>query len=174
MSVSRIFRRGLVRAAIAAAAMAVAAPAAAQPSDSNELKAAIVLNILKFVDFPDDQNTTLELCIQQNVGAARQLRALSGQRTKGRVVRTKIVAGSNFRDCDVVYVPRSSPSAAGLAQANGRLVMGDGARFIDGPGTVGLVRTGGQIRFEINLRQAKADNLKISSRLVRLASRVKR
>lgn len=168
--------RRLPHFAIVAALMtcALGAPAKAQSRDSGELKAAIVLNILRFVDFPGNTGATLDLCIDPRVEASRQIRALNNQRIGKRVVRTKTLKNGTFTGCEVVYLSSNNPSVIRSAQRQGRLVMGDGPRFVDANGIVGLVKTGGQVRFEINLGQANSNHLRISSRLVRLAARVRR
>ncbi|UAB79356.1 YfiR family protein [Erythrobacter sp. SCSIO 43205] len=149
-------------------------PAQAQSRSSSELKAAIVLNILRFVDFPGNTKSTLDLCIESGVEASPQLRALTNQRVGNRPIRTRMISNGSFSGCEVAYLARSNPNTIRSAQNQGRLVMGDGPDFIDANGSVGLVETGGQVRFEINLGQASDNGLRISSRLVRLAARVRR
>lgn len=168
--------RRLPHLALVAALLTFAsgAPAQAQSRDSGELKAAIVLNILRFVDFPGNTETTLDLCIDPRIEASRQIRALTNQRIGKRAIRTRSIASGSFAGCEVVYLASNNPSVIRSAQRQGRLVMGDGPRFVDADGTVGLVKTGGQVRFEINLGQASNNRLRISSRLVRLAARVRR
>lgn len=169
-------RSSLAHMVTAAALLAsfVPAPLHAQSRSSGELKAAIVLNILRFVDFPGNTTTPLDLCIDSRAQAARQLRALSDQRAGRRLIRTRIVTNRSYRGCEVVFLASSGRAAIRSVQGAGRLVMGNGPDFIDADGTVGLVKTGAQVRFEINLGQANDDGLRISSRLVRLAARVRR
>lgn len=167
-------RLAVLHLAALAALLVCAAPSHAQARSSGELKAAIALNILRFVDFPGEATGPLDLCIDQGVVASRQLRALDGQRAGRRTIRTRIIFDRGYGGCDVVFLARSDPAAVRSVQRSGRLVIGDGSGFIDANGTVGLVKTGAQVRFEINLGQANEDGLRISSRLVRLAARVRR
>lgn len=153
---------------------AASSPVQAQSRSSGELKAAIVLNILRFVDFPGNSTAALDLCIDQRAQASRQLSALSNQRVGRRVIRTHFVTNGSYHGCEVVFLARSNLVAIRSVQGTGRLIMGDGSNFIDENGTVGLVKTGAQVRFEINLGQANDSGLRISSRLVRLAARVRR
>lgn len=52
------------------------------------------------------------------------------------------------------------------------LTVGDRARFARTGGMVGLVTVDNKIRFEVNLRMARASGLRIQAALLRLATEV--
>jgi len=169
------FSKALGKAALTLATGAlVTAPIMAQSSNPERLKAAIVFNILRFVNLPDSGRGPIDFCVSANDPAARSFRAFSGRTAGSRTVSVRTIRGNAYGRCDVVYLGSASSQAVANASGSGRLIMGDGRRFIDRGGSVGLVRMGSQIRFEINLDAAAKSNVRISSKLIRLAARVER
>lgn len=162
---------GLIAGLVCAAG---SAPTAAQSSDVNQLRAAIVFNVLRFVDFPADKGGTIEFCVASDSGESAALRSFSGRRAGARLVSVRTVRGSSYAGCDVVYLGSGDRDQIERATARGRLVIGNGRKFIDNGGMVGLVQSGGQVRFQLNLGSASDSQITISSRLIRLASRVTR
>lgn len=159
-------------AALIAAIVALTTPSApAQATSPNELKAAITFNILRYIDFPSASGP-LRLCVKRGADGAQELAALGGQRIGARTIVIRGIDAGGNGDCDVVFLGQASASEISAALQRGTIVMGDGPRFVGSGGTVGLIRTGNQIRFEINLRAARETGITISSRLLRLASRV--
>jgi hypothetical protein len=146
----------------------------AQSRDANQLRAAIVFNVLRFVEFPTEKGGTLEFCVGSDANESAALRSFSGRRAGTRLVSVRTLRGSSYSDCDVVYLGSGDREQIERASARGRLLIGNGRSFIDNGGTVGLVQSGGQVRFQLNLRAASASQLAISSRLIRLASKVTR
>lgn len=175
MSIFSRFSRALKYAAPGLLACSMlTAPAAAQGGDVNQLKAAIVLNVLRFIDFPADSRGPIDFCVAANAGLTSSFGAFSGRQAGSRTVSVRAVRSGSFEGCDVVYLDANNAQFMARAVGDGRLVMGDGRSFIDHGGTVGLVQMGGQVRFELNLDAAGRANLTISSKLIRLAARVAR
>lgn len=156
------------------ACAAVATPAASQPSDVNQLRAAIVFNVLRFVEFPADQGGTIDFCVASDSREGAAFRSFSGRRAGARTVSVRTLRGSSYSGCDVVYLDSSDRDQIQRASARGRLVIGEGRKFIENGGTVGMVQSGGQVRFQLNLSAASDSQITISSRLIRLASKVTR
>lgn len=159
-------------AALIMGAAFIAKPTVAQDTTSRQLKSAIVYNILRFVDFPAESgNRTLDLCIER--GAEGNFAALSGRSVASRSINVRTMeANSSAGRCDVVYLGTANGSDVSRVRQRGVLVIGDGSSFLNTGGTIGLVTTGKQTRFEINMRAARQADIKIGSQLLRLASRV--
>lgn len=168
---SAMRRFGLV-AGIACAA--VAAPIAAQSSDPNQLRAAIVFNVLRFIEFPELKEGAIDFCVAPGTSETAALRSFSGRRAGSRLVSVRSVRAGSYAGCEVVYLGTDDRADIERASARGRVVIGNGRNFIDNGGTVGLVQSGGQVRFQLNLKAASDSQVAISSRLIRLASRVTR
>lgn len=161
-----------LRAGILGAALVLGCgPAGAENGDNGKLKAAIIYNIIRFVDFAADPNAPLLVCVARNPAVPRELGALNGQRAGNRTISLASIDAAKAGDCDVVYLGTSVGDVPKVRQ-RGVLVIADGPAVLTAGGTVGLVKTGGQIRFEVNVRSAREDRLAISSKLLRLAARV--
>lgn len=158
-------------AAAAVLGMAGTSPAHAQNVGSGQLKAAIIFNIIRFVDFAPDGGAALAVCVARSAAAPRELASLGGQRVGNRTIALRAIDPANPGGCDVVYLGSAVGDLPRVRQ-RGVLVIGDGAGFVGAGGTIGLVQTGGQVRFEVNVRAAREARLEISSKLLRLAARI--
>lgn len=159
-------------AALIAASALLAGPTMAQDARSGQLKSAIVYNILRFVDFPVASGSrTLDLCIER--GAGGNFASLSGRSVASRSINVRMIeATSGAGGCDVIYLGAVNGSDVSRVRQRGVLVIGDGSGFLKAGGTIALVTTGKQTRFEVNMRAARQADLRIGSQLLRLASRV--
>lgn len=162
----------LSAATFVAASAFLAAPTMAQDGGSGQLKSAIVYNILRFVDFPlASGDRTLNLCIER--GAGGNFASLSGRSVASRSINVRMIeATSSAGGCDVVYLGTATSGDVSRVKQRGVLIIGDGSAFLKTGGTIGLVTTGKQTRFEVSMRAARQADVKISSQLLRLASRV--
>jgi len=145
--------------------------AAAQVGDV-QVKAAIVLNIAKFVQWPD---STAPLVI--GVVGDRALAAViaeADRRIGGRVVEVRAIeAVGNPAGCDVLYVGAVAPidAVALLERVSGPvLTIGETATFLRNGGIVRIFFENRRPRFQINRRQADAAGLRLSSQLLSLAA----
>ena len=154
----------------------IAQPLHAQSQNSSRLKAAIIYNVLRFVSFPDGSNSgSLQLCVARRLIATKEVAALNDQSVGNRVIDVRYIdqGASELLGCDVAYVGSSSAGQIGRANQRGLLLIGDDHDFIRSGGAIGLVKFGNQIRFEVNAGSARQSGIAISSKLLRLASRVK-
>ena len=157
----------------ALALVAIGSPVAAKSAGTNQLKAAIVFNILRFVQFaPGASGSAVDLCIQSNVEAQKELASLHRKTIGSRSIAVRTIDSSNTAGCDIVYLGSASRGEISQARRTGRVLIGDGPAFIRAGGMIGLVRTGNQIRFEVNLRSARQSDVTVSSKILRLAARV--
>lgn len=165
--------RMLTKLTLPLAALAGLQPVAtqAQSAANAQLKTAIIFNIIRFVDFGEG-GSTLSLCAARGVAGAQDLATLNGQRIRNRTIVHRSVDPASTGGCDVVYLGAASSTDIARARQHGTLLIGDSPSFINSGGTVGLVRTGSQIRFEVSTRAARASGITISSNLLRLAARV--
>ncbi|WP_221792309.1 YfiR family protein [Aquisediminimonas sediminicola] len=180
VSTGKIINTRLTRAVTLWALMICVAVTGVQPvradeNSPNRLKAAIMFNILRFVNFPlEDAGRALRLCVDRDEDAARELALLHGRHVGDRDVEVRLMdfAAVGGAGCDIAYLGNGSAASIARLSQRGRLLVGDGPGFINGGGTIGLVRFGNQIRFEINARAARQSGVSISSKLMRLAARV--
>lgn len=171
--------------AVAGALAVSAQPASAQRDQVGEyeLKAAILYNLRRFVEwppsaYPDSQAPTV-LCILGQDPFGDSLKTLGQkQDAKGRPVSIRQVKNENgIRDCHVLYISTSERKTVAqiLSRLKGSsvLTVGEISQFAVQGGIIQFTLEDKQVRFEINLDAASRMTLKISSRLLVLARIVK-
>jgi hypothetical protein len=178
---ARPFLRRLIRQVclLAAIGSLLAAPVRAGQFDDQQVKAAFVLNFLKFVTWPaapGAADAPIEVVVLGADDLARVIeQASAGQQIAGRPIKVRGVR----RAADIGAAPQLLFIAAAerdrlpvlLRELEGRpvLTVGDGSGF----GTAGVVlnfyTSDTRIRFEANTTAAARAHLQISSHLLRLA-----
>jgi hypothetical protein len=155
--------------------------APAQAVERSELEAAIVYNILLFVEWPPQANPPpggpLVLCVDPGSRVSTPLKSLAGRRVRSyRLELHELAANESARSCHALFVDSASrlPAAAQRRALRGApvLVIGDEPAGADEPSTIRLDDAAGRIAFDVDLAQARASGLQISSRLLRLARKV--
>jgi len=165
-----------IRLAGACMLIALAAtPAHARDADEDSVKAAIVYNLLKFVELPRGANepkgVALRLCLlDATVAQESALRTLNGRSVQGRIISVVDYAANA---CHVVYAGNGVGAGRLRALADQGVLTIDGPAAIDNEGIVGLVTLDQRIRFEFNLDSARRANIRIPAQLLKLASRIK-
>jgi len=140
------------------------------------LEAAIVFNVLQFVEWPNENalpdGSPLTLCLRSDsplMAPARLLEGRAVRRMALHVARLDAPVGP----CQAVYV--DSASAEQDARNGARepaLVIGASDFRPAARPAIQLVFAEGRLAFDIDQRQAKQSGLSISSRLLRLARTV--
>jgi hypothetical protein len=169
-----------VWAAVALSLMA-AGSAEAQTTIEPALKAAFVYNIARFAEWPAgvlSVTAPLRLCVA-NDAVATELERMVGTATIGahRIVIARVGEGSAAQGCHVLYV-------GGLDSARARQLISAlkdapvlSISDFDGFATLGGIAQvfieSGKIRFAINVDSVHHARLRISSRLLGLATIVK-
>ncbi len=144
--------------------------------EENTLKAAMVVNIARFTEWPALDAERLRLCVYDPDGEMlAAFRALPPKRIHQRELKVRAVRRALDLDrCDLLFVRDPARIAVSrlLAAAESRplLSIGDMPGFTDAGGIVNLIRHGRKLRLEVNLGAARAAGLRISSRLLKLAT----
>jgi len=156
--------------------------ARAATASESEVKAAVLYNFTKFVEWPAEAfastNTPIRLGIFGDDDFATQLRALlSDKKAHGRSfeVRT-IVAPQEAKNCQVVFVASSEnrrvPQILEATKKAPVLTVGESDQFIELGGMINLFFEDAQPAFDVNPEPAEKVKLQISSKLLRLANNV--
>ena len=171
----RAFALGL----LAVATLGAADVRADDTLDQARLKAAFVLNFMKFTAWPEQRTPdarTLTLCATDGHPLAGQLHELEGRDVRGLGVRLVHHSGNDVAPCDVVFVTDAdAPTLQALQHATAArpiLTISDRPGFIDRGGMIEMKLVNGRTRFDINLAAARAAGLALSSQLLQLADRV--
>lgn len=151
----------------------------AQSVEEHEAKAAFVLKVVNFVEWPstaNHHNSNLVICIIGADATSDALQRLAfGKAVDGREIivrRSSKEAGT--AECQVVFIGESEHAHVStlLQQARGTnvLTVGEEEGFARLGGIVNLTVADGRIRLEVNERAAERAHLQISSRLLSLAT----
>ncbi|MCB1896820.1 MAG: YfiR family protein [Rhodocyclaceae bacterium] len=163
---------------IALAAL-VAVPAWAlgdAPSREDQIKAALVYKIAKFIEWPADavRDGVLVFCAFGDSPVVAALAAIEGRAVRAyraKFSRLEAPAGAVAGGCHVLYLATGAVRDRTPVAHGGRaiLTVGDSEDFAVRGGMVGLVSSGNRVSFEINLRAARAAGIRIAAPLLELA-----
>lgn len=162
-------------------------------SPEYRVKAALLYNFARFVEWPKsafpaagedgDGNGEIALYILGKSPFGNAIDLIRGKKVMGRTLSVRHIV-----DVDALNVrgPKSPhilficgsetkklPAIFARLQAHPVLTVSDLAKFAKAGGMIGLVKAGGKVRFEINTAAAAGAGLKISSRLLKIARIVK-
>lgn len=149
-----------------------------QAAPESELKAAIIANMLLFVEWPDARVSALDeiiICHLDSSPVANALSQLNGKSVKGKQIKVTQVAPDRMTGCNALYLSSGDVGAltrvvsGGTANTSPMLLFGDTPGFLQRGVMVNLEQAGGRIVFDINLRSLQASGLKLSSKALRLA-----
>lgn len=143
---------------------------------ADQLRAAYLFNFLKFVELPHVANHSIQVCFIGARGVRDSLTASAVDKKIGAraIVTAELPAYGVWTGCDVVYLDAAEdvPTALTHAAGNDVLTVSEAADFTEHGGIIQLFTEDNRLRFEINVGHARRAGLKISSDLLRLASRV--
>jgi hypothetical protein len=158
---------------------AAASAGAQQPTLEYDVKAAFVLNFVRYVDWPSPQTVPpLRLCVMQPSPFAGRLDAVViGEQWGGAPIEVRTIpAVRRAPECHLIYVPAAAADRftieAGALAVSPVLTVGEDDRFLQRGGMIRLFVEDNRVRFAVNQRAAEAVRLSISSRLLRLARQV--
>lgn len=175
------FRSILALALGAAAALGLSAQVArAQDEGGREaaVKAAFLYNFAKFTEWParrfDGGKAPVIFCVGAQSRLREAVEALEGKPVRARAVHVVVLTGNaDPSPCHVLFVDDNSPPGLRRAvethQVSGVLTVSDIPDFALSGGDIGLFYKGNQLRFQINLANARSSDLTFSSQLLQLA-----
>jgi hypothetical protein len=181
--VTRLARnvRGKLLPAIVAAfslAPSVLVAQGVQHADEYRVKAAVLYNLAKFVEWPPDAfadaETSFTICILGGDPFGPVLdEVLKGRQLVKRAVIVKRIADMT-PGCHLLFVASSEwkrvPVIIDRLGSASALTVSEDEGFTDRGGMVGLTLDGEQVKFIINGKAAERARLRISARLMALAS----
>lgn len=144
-----------------------------------DLKAAIITNMLLFVEwparsaFPTDQ---LRICLQGNGPVASALAQLNGKAFRNKVLSVFVASAGNVAECQALYISPASVATLektmSMVGASPVLIASDSPDFFQRGTMLNLERVGGRIVFDIDLRSTQKAGLQVSSKALRMARQV--
>jgi hypothetical protein len=150
----------------------------AQVRDERAVKAAFVYNLTRYVEWPQARKELLIGVIGDPQTGQVLKSVLEGKMSDSATIRVLLAPSDNELDqVAVLYVAGSSPNvieeALRRARNKSALTIGETETFARAGGMVALVTVEDHVHIFVNLQASEAKDLKISSRLLNLASIVK-
>lgn len=160
-----------------AAALLLLAPHAAAQMQAPEpdLKAAILANMLLFVDWPAKLQASerLLLCHFGDSPVASALAQLDGKLIKGKPLQVLRTDAEHAERCHALYFSPADEGALNRAapglRASGVLLAGDTPGYLQHGVMLNLELVAGRVVFDIDLRSTRQAGLAVSSKVLRLA-----
>ena len=153
-------------------------------ADEYQVKAAFLFHFAQFVDWPAGVLTasdpSLTLCIFKDEPRGMEFQStIEGKTLGSRVFHVRLISQlQEIEECNILFLSRDQTrrqtailqSLRGL----GILTVGETPNFLSDGGIIRFHLVEDKIRFDINLEAAEAAHIKISSRLLLLATSVTR
>ena len=173
----RVLATGLALAVALLGAVRVRADASVP---EYELKAAFLYNFAKFVEWPEESlagDTALAVCVLGDDPFGGTLeRTLAGKTVRDHaLVLRRFAKPADVRGCHVLFVnvdPRELTTTLRALEGRGALTVGDADGFAERGGMIGFVTDEQRLRFEVNLDAIERAKLRVSSQMLKLATRV--
>ena len=143
------------------------------------VKAAFLYNFARFAEWPADSRTPdgpLMLCTNDTTVADSLTPLVKGHEVNGRPLEVRRISADSvqLRGCHILYLWNlDAPQSRRLVDALGGapvLTVSDFNRFAALGGVVQFVYENGRLRFAINLAAMRRQGLRLSSKLLALAS----
>jgi hypothetical protein len=154
--------------------------------DERAVRAAYVYNLIRYVEWPSQgKELTIGLAGDAATGDVME-KLLNGRTSDGQTIRVvRTPSDEEAQKCSVLYV--ADTPAAGLTvemrktldrtleRVKGKsvLTVGETEEFARAGGMIALVNSGDHIQIEVNLEAAQSAGIRISSRVLNLATIVR-
>ncbi len=146
----------------------------ASPERDEQVAAAMIFNFARFAEWPRgsfDQYNEFRICVASNESIVTPLKELESRTIKNKPV--KVYLKSEGEMVDGCHIDILSASIDMPAPDEGTLYVAMSEGLAPDVAMLELIRVGRQLRFSANPSLARQSGLKLSSRLVDLAVRVR-
>ena len=173
-----------IAAMAACALLCIFSNAHAEPVREQQVKAAIFINLARFIEWPPATENSAEnsdarpftICIPAGDKMKPALLALSKKSIQGRDLKIhSLRAPSQITDaCRTLYISKENDWRLDLADIAGKgiLTVGDDEAFLKHGGGILICRHGAKLGFAINRSALRSARLRPSSRILNLAAEV--
>jgi len=144
-----------------------------------DLKAAIITNMLLFVEwparsaFPADQ---LTICNQGDGPVAKALAKIDQKTVRNKLVKVLAVNSANAAECQALYISPNGLVALektmSMVGSSPVMIASDSPEYFQRGTMLNLELVDGRIVFDIDLRAAQRAGLQVSSKALRMARQV--
>ena len=145
-----------------------------------KIKAALIYNFMRFVDWPEEQNATGVICVIGVKQEYRQaLKFLTTQQLNQKNITLREINGGKSGEvlgsCQIIFVTTVATDKQKqkiINSAGNALIIAEDSGLNESGVMINLIRDKRKIGFEINMPNVKASNIRISSKILRLADKV--
>lgn len=140
-----------------------------------KVKAAYLVHLAKFVEWPNLPANEMRICVTGSEGVGDMMAQLTSKPLRDRPLKVELGALGDPTQCQVLYIGQTEKRLADLlrrVRGQGVLTVSDQDDFARQGGIVGFYTEAGKIKLEINPATARGANLKISAKLLELARTV--
>lgn len=153
----------------------------------HEVKAAFMYNFLKFIDWPDekvpDGNEPMNIFVVGDYPECKTFKDIQEKSQDSNPVRVQIFKSFEqmndpnvLKDCHLLYICKSEKKHVSrilaIVKDSNVLTVGEYDGFLEAGGVINFVEYREKLRFEVSMPAATAANLKLRSKLLKLAKRV--
>ena len=144
------------------------------------IKAAYIFNFLRFVEWPEVP-TNFDVCVlNPKKSYMSPFEALESQTLGGRKLMIEYLKAeelpTQLKQCHVLFVTDNDDGDQAMALNYSKdlpiLTIGESSDFLENGGMVYLANRNNKIRFDISLDPVEQSDLRITSRILRLADNV--
>jgi hypothetical protein len=163
--------------------MMLALPACAQQVDEQQVKAAFLYNFAKFVEWPEAVRRggdPIRLCVFNDDSFQKVLEdTINGKTAEGaKLSVTGVKDAKQLAACQILFVNASGAKRFKAVEAGANLAsvltVGEGRGSGGGTGIINFYVEEGRLRFQVNVTAADRAGLKISSRLLGVATVIRK
>jgi hypothetical protein len=161
---------------IVLALLACTSPLQAQdlpPTLEYRVKAVFILNFVRYVEWPPEAlgSGPVNICVAgHNPFGNALVETVQGETVGPRTIAVRVILEPE-PGCHVIFVAAGAATGAYLRASRQMpiLTIGESADFISQGGMINFVLDGANVRFVIDQQAIERANLRVSSRLMRLA-----
>ena len=158
-------------------------PVSEQGFPEGKIKTAYLYNFLRFVEWPENQTSSTHICI---VGFKKSyheaMKALTSQTINQKNISIKEFHEgdelSDLNNCQILFVTSNASHRQRIAtqSINKRniLLVGEATGFAEQGGMINFINKNNTINFEVNLTVINQTDIRITSRILRIADKVYR
>lgn len=153
------------------------AHAPAEVNSESQLKAAFLVNFLKYIEFPPSTVSTATICLFGRDTLGPYLANFEGRSIASKELRIRRISGPDqLAGCQLLFIPDTEEARFAIAlrwvEAMPVLTVSDADIFTRQGGGIALVRAEGRLQFDVNADALSRVGLKPSSQMMRLARQV--
>ncbi len=161
--------------------------AASETYPEHEVKAAFLYNFMKFTDWPvekvPDSNDIMTIFVVGNYPECKTFKDIQEKSSESNPVQVRIFKSyeqiddpNTLKQCHVLFICKDQKKHVGrilnLVKDSHVLTAGEDEGFLEAGGIINFVEYQEKLRFEINIPAASEADLKLRSKLLKLAKRV--